>query len=117
MQGDGTIVLQPAMEDEMEEENKNSSMETSKQVGQWGHGGGTCMPWGICQWVQQVAGVPMKGGRETLLLWLVILVACAEKEGKKIGKSVRGKWFKFKYSVCPQVASGELSHTTDLASA
>ncbi len=28
-------------------------------------------------------------GRETLLLWLVILIACAEKEGKKIGKSVR----------------------------
>jgi len=30
-------------------------------------------------------------GRETLLSWLVILVACAGKEGKKIGKSVRGE--------------------------
>ncbi len=30
-------------------------------------------------------------GRETLLLWLVILIAFAGKEGKEIGKSVRGE--------------------------
>ena len=39
MQGDSTIVLQPAMEDEMEEEKKNLSVETSKRIGQWGDGG------------------------------------------------------------------------------
>ena len=91
MQGDSAIVLQPAMEDEMEEEKKNLSMETSKRIRQWGYGGGTCVPQGVCGQVQQVAEVPMKGGRETLLSWLVVLVACAGKEGKKIGKSVRGE--------------------------
>ncbi len=30
MQGDGTIVLQPATEEEMEEEKKNLSVETRK---------------------------------------------------------------------------------------
>ncbi len=38
-----------------------------------------------------MAGVPAKGGRETLLLWPVILIVCAGKEAKKIGKSVRGE--------------------------
>ncbi len=52
-------------------------METSKQIGQQGYGGGTCVPQGVCGQVQQVAEVPMKGGRETLLSWLVVLVACA----------------------------------------
>jgi len=30
-------------------------------------------------------------GRETLLLWPVVLIVFARKEGKKIGKSVRGE--------------------------
>ncbi len=30
-----------------------------------------------------MAGVPMKGGRETVLSWPVILVVCAGKEGQK----------------------------------
>ncbi len=44
MQGDSAIVLQPAMEEEMEDEKKNLSVETSKQIGQWGHKSGTCVP-------------------------------------------------------------------------
>src|SRR6266702_5728725 len=90
MQGDSAIVLQPAMEDEMEEEKKNLSMETSKRIRQWGYGGGTCVPRGVCGRVQQVAGVPAKGGRETVLSWPVVLVACAGKEGKKIREVSQG---------------------------
>jgi len=49
------------------------------------------VPQGVYGWVQQVAGVPTKSGRETVLSWLVVLIVCAGKEGKKIGKSVRGE--------------------------
>src|SRR6266702_4474168 len=100
MQGDGAIVLQPATEDEMEEEKKNLSVETSKRIRQRGHGGGTCVPRGVCGRVQQV-GVPAKGGRETLLSWPVVLVACAGKEGKKIGKSVRGEMVRIRILCSP----------------
>ncbi len=59
------------------------------------------MPQGICGQVQQVAGVSVKGGRETVLLWLVVLVACAGKEGKKIGKSVRGEMVQIRILCLP----------------
>ncbi len=48
-----------------------------------------------------MAGVPVKGGRETLLSWPVILVVCAGKEGKKIGKSVRGEMFRIQILCSP----------------
>ncbi len=59
------------------------------------------MPQGICGWVQQVAGVPVKGGRETVLSWPVILIECAGKEGKKIGKSVRGEMVQIRILCLP----------------
>ncbi len=40
-------------------------------------------------------------GRETLLLWPVILVACAGKEGKKIGKLVRGEMVQIRILYSP----------------